>query len=111
MSSIEVKNLSFCYRPEETLLKDISFEVKPGAFLAIVGPNGAGKTTLLNLLCAVLKPQTGSIKIDSALIESYSIRKLAQRNEDMADPLEKTIQRLIAAPRLRPFKERALPGD
>jgi len=79
MSSIEVKNVSFCYRPEETLLKDISFEVKPGAFLAIVGPNGAGKTTLLNLLCAVLRPQTGSIKIDSALIELYSIRKLARK--------------------------------
>jgi len=79
MSIIEVKNLSFGYRPEEIVLNNISFEVMPGAFLAIVGPNGAGKTTLLNLLCGLLRPQAGSIKIDAALIESYSIKKLAQK--------------------------------
>ncbi len=78
MSSINVKNLSFSYRPKEILLKNISFNVMPGAFLSIVGPNGAGKTTLLNLLCGLLKPRAGSIKIDGALIESYSIKKLAQ---------------------------------
>ncbi len=79
MSCIEVKNLSFAYRPRDILLKDISFEVMPGAFLSIVGPNGAGKTTLLNLLCGLLKPQAGSIKIGAVHIKSYSIKKLAQK--------------------------------
>lgn len=78
-SSIEIKNLSFGYQPQKTLLKNISFEVKPGVFLAIVGPNGAGKTTLLNLLCGLLRPRAGSIKIDAARTESYSVKKLAQK--------------------------------
>jgi iron complex transport system ATP-binding protein len=78
-SSIEVKNLSFSYRPQEIVLKEISFDVKPGAFLAIVGPNGAGKTTLLNLLCGLLRPLSGFIKIDAVPVESYSINKLAQK--------------------------------
>jgi len=79
MSSIEVNNLSFSYRLQSTLLKNVGFEVKSGAFLSIVGPNGAGKTTLLNLLCGLLRPQAGSIKIDAVQIESYSIKKLAQK--------------------------------
>ncbi|HEW78370.1 MAG TPA: ABC transporter ATP-binding protein [Phycisphaerales bacterium] len=76
---IEVENLSFGYTPEETILKALSFEVMPGTFVGIAGPNGAGKTTLLNLLCGLLTPKAGSIEIDTAHIESYSIRKLAQK--------------------------------
>jgi iron complex transport system ATP-binding protein len=76
---IKVENLSFGYRSQDAILKDISFEVKPGTFLAIAGPNGAGKTTLLNLLCRLLTPEAGSIKIDAAPIESYSVIKLAQK--------------------------------
>ncbi|MBA7677511.1 Fe(3+) dicitrate transport ATP-binding protein FecE [subsurface metagenome] len=75
---IEVENLSFGYT-QAAILKDISFEVMPGQFLAIAGPNGAGKTTLLNLLCGLLMPEAGSIKIDAAPVESYSIKKLAQK--------------------------------
>lgn len=78
-SIIEVKNVSFGYTPQHTIVKDISFEVKPATFLSIAGPNGAGKTTLLNLLCGLLRPQAGSIVIDAALIESYSVRRLAQK--------------------------------
>jgi iron complex transport system ATP-binding protein len=76
---IQVKNVSFGYTQQRTILEDISFDVKPGTFLAIAGPNGAGKTTLLNLLCGLLRPQAGSIIIDTAQIESYSVRKLAQK--------------------------------
>jgi iron complex transport system ATP-binding protein len=72
---IQVENLSFGYT-QATILKDLSFEVNQGQFLAIAGPNGAGKTTLLNLL---LRPKAGSIKIDTADIESYSVKKLAQK--------------------------------
>jgi iron complex transport system ATP-binding protein len=75
---IQVENLSFGYCAG-TILKDLSFEVNQGQFLAIAGPNGAGKTTLLNLLCGLLRPKAGSIKIDTADIESYSVKKLAQK--------------------------------
>lgn len=78
-SIIEVDNLSFGYTSEITVLKDMTFEVKPGAFVAIAGPNGAGKSTLLNLLCRVLKPESGGIRIDAAAIESYGRRALAAK--------------------------------
>ncbi|MCX5636252.1 MAG: ABC transporter ATP-binding protein [Planctomycetota bacterium] len=74
---IEVEDLSFGYEPQSTVLKDISFEVMPGTFLAIAGPNGAGKSTLLNLLCGILTPRSGTIRIDGAPVESYSAEALA----------------------------------
>jgi iron complex transport system ATP-binding protein len=76
---IEVENLNFRYTPQRTILKDLSFRLSRGGFLVVAGPNGAGKTTLLNLLCGLLRPITGSIKIDAVLVESYSFRKLAQK--------------------------------
>jgi iron complex transport system ATP-binding protein len=78
-SIIQVKNVSFGYVPQSRILQDVSFGVKAGTFLSIAGPNGAGKTTLLNLLCRLLRPEAGSIMIDAARIESYSVRKLAQK--------------------------------
>ena len=76
---IEVKNLSFGYTPQSKILENLSFEVKPGAFVGITGPNGAGKTTLLNLLCGLLSPKAGSIRIDAADIESYCVKELARK--------------------------------
>jgi len=76
---IEVENLSFSYTPQSTVLKDISFEVMPGTFLAVAGPNGAGKSTLLNLLCGTLRPKSGTIRIDAAAVESYKTEALAKK--------------------------------
>jgi iron complex transport system ATP-binding protein len=73
---IKVEKLSFSYT-RGLLLKDISFELPPGAFLAIAGPNGAGKTTLLNLLCGLLRPDSGVITVDGVNIAAYSVKKLA----------------------------------
>ena len=76
---IEVEGLSFGYTPRSTVLRDVGFEVMPGTFLAIAGPNGAGKSTLLNLLCGILRPRSGTIRIDAAAVESYSIEALARK--------------------------------
>jgi iron complex transport system ATP-binding protein len=76
---IEIENLSFSYTSESAVLKNISFEVKPGAFVAIAGPNGAGKSTLLKLMCHALKPKSGVIRIDAEPIETYSIQALAAK--------------------------------
>lgn len=75
---VEVNNLSFAYT-EQVILRNLNLTISKGTFLAIAGPNGAGKTTLLNLLCGLLKPKTGSIKIDSVEVNSYSNRKLARK--------------------------------
>jgi iron complex transport system ATP-binding protein len=76
---IEVDNLSFGYTSEATILKDMSFDVAQGAFIAIAGPNGAGKSTLLNLMCRALTPKSGVIRIDATSIGSYDTRALAEK--------------------------------
>ena len=76
---IEVENLNFGYTSEIAILKDMSFNIRPGTFVAIAGPNGAGKSTLLNLMCRALTPNSGTIRIDAAAIESYDTRALAAK--------------------------------
>ncbi|KXG74843.1 ABC transporter ATP-binding protein NatA [Fervidicola ferrireducens] len=44
-------------------VKDVSFRVEPGRALALIGPNGAGKSTLIKLLCGILSPTRGSIRV------------------------------------------------
>ncbi len=78
-SIIEIENLSFGYERQSLILKNMSFEVKPGTFLAVAGPNGAGKSTLLNLLCGTLRLKSGTIRIDSKAIESYKTEALAKK--------------------------------
>ncbi|MEP6574083.1 MAG: ABC transporter ATP-binding protein [Gemmatimonadota bacterium] len=57
-----------------TVLKNISFTIEPGGFVAIVGPSGSGKTTLLGLLAGLDRPTSGSVSLDG--------RDLNGMNED-----------------------------
>jgi cobalt/nickel transport system ATP-binding protein len=61
---IEVKNISFSYDRHHPVLKDVNLSVSKGESLGIIGPNGAGKTTFFYLLCGILMPDTGEIKIN-----------------------------------------------
>jgi len=58
----EVKNLSFKVRDQE-ILKNISFDIFNGDYVAIIGPNGGGKTTLTKILLGLVKPTSGTIKL------------------------------------------------
>jgi putative ABC transport system ATP-binding protein len=59
---------------ELTVLNDITFDVEPGAFVAIVGPSGSGKSTLLGLLAGLDNPRTGRVILDG--------QDLGRLNED-----------------------------
>lgn len=75
---VEIENLSFAYG-QQIVLQDMSLGVERGQFLAVAGPNGAGKSTLLNLICGLLRPRKGQIKIDAVDIHSYSVKALARK--------------------------------
>lgn len=59
---IQVRNLTHFYN-EFKALDDISFDIPNGKIIGLLGPNGAGKTTLINILCTLLKPTKGSVKV------------------------------------------------
>jgi ATP-binding cassette subfamily B protein len=61
---VEIDGVTFGYRPDRTILKNVSVTAKPGQMIAIVGPTGAGKTTIINLLMRFYDPDSGEIRID-----------------------------------------------
>lgn len=66
----------FGYRPDEPVLKDISFEVRPGECLGIVGETGAGKTTLLNLIPRFYDATRGRVTIDGVDVRDILVDEL-----------------------------------
>ena len=56
----------------EWVLKDVSFEVKPGERIGIVGATGSGKTTLINLLLRFYDVQRGTVTIDGVDVRTAS---------------------------------------
>ena len=58
-------------------LRDVSFAVMPGEFVAIMGPSGSGKSTLMNLIGALDTPTSGAMAIDGAEISTLSQDQLA----------------------------------
>ncbi len=62
--AITFDDVSFGYSKKNTVLKNISFDIKPGEKVALVGESGEGKTTLTNLLLRLYDPTEGSITID-----------------------------------------------
>ncbi|MGR9052965.1 MAG: ABC transporter ATP-binding protein [Gammaproteobacteria bacterium] len=67
---IKIEQLYFTYPNTGFSLRLPEFHVASGEKLAIVGPSGAGKTTLLKLLSGILKPQSGNITVDGALLNA-----------------------------------------
>ena len=70
---IEFKNVSFFYKKDDYVIKDLSFKVNPGERIAFVGPTGSGKTTLIRLLCRLYEPQKGEILIDDINIKNIPL--------------------------------------
>jgi len=59
---VKVDNLWFAANGQN-VLKDVSFEIQAGDFVAMIGPNGGGKTTLLRIMLGLLKPAKGTVRV------------------------------------------------
>jgi len=74
--AITFDHVSFSYEEDEPVLRDVSFEVKPGQMVAFVGPTGVGKTTLTQLVSRFYEPSEGRILIDGKDIQALTIESL-----------------------------------
>ncbi|GAB7035156.1 NHLP bacteriocin export ABC transporter permease/ATPase subunit [Streptomyces sp. NPDC021749] len=93
--ALEAKKLSFRYTDDGPLvLDDISLQVRPGEFVAVVGPSGCGKSTLLRLLIGFDKPTSGSVLYDGqdlAALDQAAVRRQCGVVLQNAQPLTGSI--------------------
>lgn len=73
---IEFEQVSFCYTPEQPILKNVSFKIEPGQVAALVGPTGAGKTSIISLIPRFYDPVSGVVKIDGIDVQRFQQKSL-----------------------------------
>lgn len=71
--AVQFDHVSFGYRHDQTLIKDLSISIPPASKVAIVGPTGAGKSTLINLLMRFYDVDQGQLRLDHEAVDSYSL--------------------------------------
>ncbi|KGR81526.1 metal ABC transporter ATP-binding protein [Lysinibacillus odysseyi] len=95
---IELKNVSFQYDYTQ-VLKNISFRVEEGDFLALLGPNGSGKSTLLKLILGLLKPMSGEIELFGKPAGSFKNREMigyvSQKSNAFNSGFPATVQEVV----------------
>jgi ABC-2 type transport system ATP-binding protein len=69
---IEISNLSKSYASGFQALKGINLEIRRGEIFALLGPNGAGKTTLISMICGIVNPTGGTVRVNGHdIISNY----------------------------------------
>ncbi|KAJ2427162.1 Iron-sulfur clusters transporter atm1, mitochondrial, partial [Coemansia sp. RSA 2524] len=76
--SIRFNNVEFGYTKDRSILRNMSFEIPPGARVAFVGPSGCGKSTILRLIFRFYDPSSGSIEIDGQQLDKLQLESLRQ---------------------------------
>lgn len=76
---IEIKNLSFSYKKNKEIIKNISTKIEKNKITSIIGKNGCGKSTLLELIASNKNNFCGEILIDKKNIKNFSKKELAQK--------------------------------
>lgn len=78
-SEIVFRDVSFSYAADRPALKDVSFCIAPGAFVAFVGDSGSGKTTILNLLLRFYDPDAGAVFLEGHDLRCLTLKSLRRR--------------------------------
>lgn len=79
MSFYTIDSIAFSYDKEDTLFRNISFDIEDNQHIGIVGPNGLGKTTLAKLMLGILKPQCGEIYLQGKNIKNISLSNIGKK--------------------------------
>ncbi|MFI1253200.1 NHLP bacteriocin export ABC transporter permease/ATPase subunit [Streptomyces netropsis] len=107
--AVETKNVSYRYTDDGPLvLDDVSFQVRPGEFVAIVGASGCGKSTLLRLLIGFDKPLSGSVLYDGqdlAALDRSAVRRQCGVVLQNAQPFSGSILDCICGAETYPLDE------
>ncbi len=74
--SVKFDDVHFGYKPDQTIIKGFSADIKPGQKIALVGPTGAGKTTMVKLLMRFYDVNSGGIYIDGNNIKNFTRKEL-----------------------------------
>jgi ATP-binding cassette, subfamily B, multidrug efflux pump len=82
---IRFQNVSFGYKADDYVLKDLNFTIRPGEKVALVGPTGAGKSSIIRLLCRLYEVSDGQI-----LLDNVDVRDIAQ--QDLRDRMAIILQ-------------------
>ena len=69
---IEIDEVNKVFATGEHAVKNLSLNIKEGEIIALLGPNGAGKTTLISMICGIVSPSSGKIKVNGLdVIDDY----------------------------------------
>lgn len=79
MSDLLVVEGLACGYPSKRVLEGIDFRVRAGERIALLGPNGSGKSTLLRTLSGLLKPLSGTVRIEDRALERLGAREIARK--------------------------------
>ena len=76
---VSFRNVTFGYRPNQTILRDVTFHAEPGEKIALVGPTGSGKSTITNLLPRFYELTQGQILVDGIDIRDVTLESLRRQ--------------------------------
>lgn len=76
---LEAQSVSFAYETGRPVFGGVNASVAAGEVVGLVGPNGSGKSTLLRVMCGLLRPGSGGVRLDGKLLGSYSGAERARR--------------------------------
>jgi ABC-2 type transport system ATP-binding protein len=73
---ISIRGLSKTYPSGLKALKDVDLEIRRGEIFALLGPNGAGKTTLISIVCGIVRPGDGEVRVDGHdIVRDYRVTR------------------------------------